>query len=238
MTAKPPGDSLMLLKKRWLTRVLLACGVLLWWFDEHTDDLDTEQDHAASRGSGLRSRGAVWAERVAEPVGGGINGDGDPAGRAGRAYCEEEKTGDAGRRADRHPRRPHDREHVLHVFRGGGDGLVVAADAVFCAWRGDGFSAEPGVQGGPFRLGNERDGEEPLEPCAGGFAMEPRAVRDDEVRVLLLSGAGTGADAWSGCAVAAGHHEYADGDPRWSAVAGVGHGDILRDSRSAQGDAA
>src|SRR2546427_739607 len=101
-------------------------------------------------------------------------------------------------RAARHPRRAHDRERVLHVFRGCGDGVAVAAGILFCTWGDDGFPARAGDESRAFGLGGERDVADVVGTCAGWVALEPRDVCRDEVPMLLLSGFGAGADARAG----------------------------------------
>src|SRR6266852_4053320 len=128
----------------------------------------------------------------------GADGGGDRAGRSRRASGAEEKNGHAGGRAVGHPGRPHDRKRVLHVFRGGRDGIAVAADFVFCARGGDRFLARAGDESGTFRLGRRRHAAYLVGAGTGGVALEPRIVCGDEVPVLLLFGIGVGADARAG----------------------------------------
>src|SRR5512135_1347365 len=143
-------------------------------------ELDAEQSDAAARGGGVSGGERVWAWGVDEPAGRGADGGGDCAGCAGRTHRAEEKDGYAGGGAVGHPGRPGDREHVLHLFCGGGDGVAVAADAVFCAGCGDGFSARAGDEGGVFGMGCERDAAERMGEGTGGVTLEPRIVRGDE----------------------------------------------------------
>src|SRR5213594_4483094 len=109
-----------------------------------------------------------------------------------------EKNGHARGRATGHPRRPHDRKRVFHVFCRRGDGVTVATGFVFCAWSGDGFSAWAGGESGTLRRGRKRDAAHLVGPGASGLALEPGTVCGDEVSVLLLLGFGVGADARAG----------------------------------------
>src|SRR5258707_5845784 len=106
--------------------------------------LDAEQSDAAASGGGVPGGERVWAWSVDEPAGRSADGGGDRAGCTGRAHRAAEKNGYTGGSATGHPGRPCDREHVFYVLRGGGDGVAVAADAVFCARRGNGISARVG----------------------------------------------------------------------------------------------
>src|SRR5947207_4616211 len=157
--------------------------------------MDAEQSDVAASRRGVRGGVAVRPRGVGEPHGGGADRRGDRAGRARRASCSEEKNGDAGGCATGHPGRPDDRERVLHLFRGGGHGVAVAASFVFCARGGDGFLARAGHEGGTFLLGRECDAADVVGAGAGSIALEPRVVCGNEVPVLLLFGTGIGADA-------------------------------------------
>src|SRR5206468_10618543 len=106
----------------------------------------------------------------------------------------EEKDGHSRGRPTGHPRRPHDRKRVFHVFRRRGDVVPLAAGSVFCAGGGDGFSARAGDEGGTFWLGRERHAAHVVGAGAGGVALEPRFVCRDEVPVFLLFGFGVGTD--------------------------------------------
>src|SRR4029077_5952982 len=160
--------------------------------------LDTEKSNGVARGGGICRGEFVWAWAVGKPRGGWAHGGDDRAGCVGWAYCATEEFGDSRRRAARYSWRPHDRKRVLHVFRGGGDGVAVAARFLFCAGGGDGFSAGTGHARGSLRLGRECDAANMVGPRAGGVAVEPRFVCGDEMPVLLLPGIGVGVDARAG----------------------------------------
>src|SRR5260221_8888437 len=196
--------------------------------------LDTEQSDAAASGGGVSGGERVWAWSLDEPVGRGADGGGDCAGRAGRVHRAAEEAGYAGGGATRHPGRQGDREYVFYLFCGGGDGVAVAADAVFCARGGDGFSARAGDEGRVFGVGRERDAAKRLGEGAGSVAMEPGIVRGDEVRVFLLFGIGAGVDARAGGAAGSGDDGYARGDSGGCADAGLDDGSLLRGARFAR----
>src|SRR5882724_10223729 len=198
--------------------------------------LDTEQSDAAAGGGGVSGGKRVWAWSLDEPAGRGADGGSDCAGRAGRVHRAAEKAGYAGGGATRHLGRPGDREYVFYLFCGGGDGVAVAADAVFCARGGDGFSARAGDESRVFGMGSERNVAERLGKGAGGVALEPGTVRGNEVRVLLLFGIGIGVDARAGGAAGAGDDGYARGDSGGCADAGVDDGSFLRGARVAGAD--
>src|SRR6266446_1567097 len=160
--------------------------------------MDAKQSDVAAGYGGVRGGRSVRAWSVGESHGHGADRGGHRAGRTRRAPRSEEKNGHAAGRAIGHPRRPHDRERLLHIFCCRGDGVAVAAGFVFCARGGDRFSAWVGDQSGPFRLGRERDAADLVGSGAGGVALEPRIVCGDEVSVLLLFGFGVGADARAG----------------------------------------
>src|SRR5260370_5204797 len=160
--------------------------------------MDTEQGDASARGGGIRRWVSFWGRALGEPRCGRANRDDDRPGCAGRAHCAPKKPGDARGRAARHPRRPHDRERVFHVFRGCGDGVTVAAGLLFCTRGDDGFPARAGDEGGAFGLGGEGDVADVVGTCPGWVALEPRDVCRDEVTMLFLSGFGAGANARTG----------------------------------------
>src|ERR1700730_18386629 len=161
--------------------------------DEHV--LDAEQSDAAAGAGGICGGESIWSRRVGEPCGGGADGGIDRTGCAGWTYRAYEEAGNAFGRASRHFGRPDDRERVLHLFCGGGNGVPVATGVFLCARGGDGFSSRARDARGAFGMGSERDATDLVGTGSGGFAMEPRDVRRDEVSVLLLFGIGAGADA-------------------------------------------
>src|SRR5262249_8483878 len=118
-----------------------------------------------------------------------------------------------------------------HIFCGSGHGFAVASGAVFCARRGDGFSARASVEGRAHRLGREWNVADVVGTRAGGVTVEPWIVRGDEVPLLLLLGFGAGADAraggaaWNDCERCA-HDDSGDG-----ACADVGDSGVLRGAR-------
>ena len=183
--------------------------------------MDAQQSDAVARAGGIRGRESVWPRRVDEPAGRGADGDFDRTGCVGRAPGADAEDGHASGRADRHSGGPRRREHVLHVLCGGGDGVSVVADAVFCARCGDRFSAWPGDEDGALGMGCERNAANVVGSRAGGVAMEPRRVCGAEVRVLLLPGIGVGVDARAGAAGGAADGGRARGDSRGRACAGV-----------------
>src|SRR5260370_3215308 len=160
--------------------------------------MDAEQSDAAASRGGVRGGVPVRAWGVGEPNGGGAHRSGHRVGCIGRASRREEKNGYAGGRGTGHPGRSDDRKCVFHVFRGGGNGVAVAAGFVFCARGGDGFLARAGNEGGTFRLGRERDVADLVGAGAGGVALEPGVVCGEEVPVVRLFGVGGGAAAWAG----------------------------------------
>src|SRR5882762_7125678 len=189
--------------------------------------VDAEQSDVAASGGGIRGGLPVWPGGVGKPHGSGADGGGDCAGRARRASRAEEKNGHASGRAVGHSGRPHDRKRVLHVFRGGGDGVAVAAGLVFCARGGDGFFARAGNEGRTFGMGRERHAADLVGAGAGGVALEPGVVCGDEVLVLLLSGIGVGADARAGGAGGRDSSGCARDDSRGGAGVDVDDGGIL-----------
>src|SRR5260221_7973021 len=198
--------------------------------------LDTEQSDAAASGGGVSGGERVWAWSLDEPVGRGADGGGDCGGRAGRVHRVAEEGGYDRGGVTGHPGRSGYREYVFYLFCGGGDGVAVAADAVFCARGGDGFSARAGDEGRVFGVGRERDAAKRLGEGAGSVAMEPGIVRGNEVRVFLLFGIGAGVDARAGGAAGSGDDGYARGDSRGCADAGVDDGRFLRGARVAGAD--
>ena len=157
--------------------------------------MDTEQSDGFASGGRICCREFIWARAVGESSGGCADGYDDRAGCFGWAYRAAEESRDAGWRATRHSRRPHDRKCVLHVLRGGGYGVAVAACFLFCTGGGDRFFAWLGDARGALRVGRERDVANVVGPGAGGVALEPRFVCRDEVPLLLLFGVGAGVDA-------------------------------------------
>jgi HAD superfamily hydrolase (TIGR01490 family) len=199
--------------------------------------MDAQQGDGIAGGSGIRRGRAVWARSVGKFGGGGANGDGHCIGRAGRVHRAEEENGDADRGAAGHPGRPDDRERVLHLFCGGGDGVAVAASVLFCARGGDGLFARTGDEGRAIvdgsSLGRRSAAEDVVGAGAGGFAMEQRIVRGDEVPVLLLFGIGTGADARARSADGANDGRRACVDSNGGACADVDDGSVLFAARIA-----
>src|SRR6267154_1721048 len=198
--------------------------------------MDAEQTDVSARGGGIRGRVPVRTGSVGKPHGRGTDGGGDRAGCARRAYCAEEKNGHAGGSTTGHFGRPDDRERLLHVFRGSGDGVAVAAGFVFCARGGDGFLAGTGDEGRAFGLGCQRDAADVVGAGTGGVALEPRAVRGDEMFVLLLFGIGAGADARAGGAGGRSSGGCARDDSRGGERVDVDDGGILPGARIASAD--
>lgn len=106
--------------------------------------VDAQQSDGIAGRGGISGGEFVRARVFGESRGGGAYCRDGCARRAGWAHRAAEESGDAGRRAARHPRRPHDRERVLHLFRCSGDGFMVASRFLFCAGSGYGFSARAG----------------------------------------------------------------------------------------------
>jgi HAD superfamily hydrolase (TIGR01490 family) len=157
--------------------------------------LDSEQSDSVAGGGGVRGGEFVWARPMDQSCGGRANGDDDCARRSGWAHRPAKESGDPGRSSDRHSRRPHDRKRVLHVFRGGGNGVAVAPSFLLCPGSGDGFFAGAGHARGALRVGRERDAADVVGKSAGRVSLESRIVCGNEMHVLLLPGAGIGADA-------------------------------------------
>src|SRR5258707_1627680 len=162
-----------------------------WTADEH--GLDTEQGDAVAGAGGICGGESIWARSVGEPDGSGADSGVDRTRCAGRTHRANKEAGDSHGSADRHFGRPDDRERVLHLFRGRGDGVAVAACVFLRARGGDGFSSRPGRARRAFRMGREHDAADLVGTGAGGFAVEPRTVCGDEMLVFLLFGVGTGA---------------------------------------------
>src|SRR4029077_4818016 len=112
-------------------------------------------------------------------------------------------------------------------FRGGGDGVAVAARFLLCAGGGDGFSSWAGHARGSLRLGRERDAANMVGPRAGGITLEPRFVCGDEMPVLLLPGIGVGVDARAGGPAGRNDRGLLRRGSHWRALCDVDYGGVL-----------
>src|SRR5215469_4744410 len=141
------------------------------------DALDSQQSDRAARNGRLVGGGAVWPWHLGQSGGGGPYGRRNRARRRRRAPGAEKTDGHGARRSGGHPRRSHDRKHVLHLFCGGRNGFAVAAGLVFCARSGDRFSAWVGAESWPLRMGSEPHAADLVGTRSGGIALEPRTLR-------------------------------------------------------------
>src|SRR4029077_8437137 len=164
-------------------------------FPRKTHELDTEQSDAIAGPGGICGGEPVRGRCVGESRGSGADGGVDRARCAGRTHRADEEAGHANGSADRHPGRPHDRERVLHLLCGGGNGVAVAAGVFLCARGGHRFFARVGHARGAFGMECGCDAADVVGTRPGGFALEPRIVCGYEVPVLLLLGIGVGVDA-------------------------------------------
>src|SRR6266404_8755025 len=188
-----------MMRVSWWGKWQRGCACCLRRLTEAYRELDAEQGDGPEGGGRICGGEFVWARPVGKFGGGGADGSVDCAGCAGRTYRADQEAGDAGGGADRYSGRPDDRERVLHLLCGGGNGVAVAAGMFPCARGGYGFSARDGHARWAFGLGSERDVADVVGTGTGGFTVEPGIVRGDEMLVLLLLGIGAGADARAGC---------------------------------------
>src|SRR5580692_4811498 len=189
--------------------------------------VDTEQSDCAASGRRICRGEPVWARAVDESCGGWADGRGHCPGCFGWAPRAAEESGDAGRRADRYPGRPHDRERLFHLFRCGGHGVPVATGSLLCARCGDGLSAWAGHACGALRLGRERHARNVVGTSAGGLALEPRSVCGHEMLVFLLPRIGVGADARARGATGKNDPGFACVGALWRSCAYVDDGGVL-----------
>jgi HAD superfamily hydrolase (TIGR01490 family) len=189
--------------------------------------VDAKQSDGFASGRGICRREFVRARPMGESCGGCADGNDDCVGCFGWAYRAAEKSCDSGWRAARHSRRPHDRKRVLHVFRRGGHGVVVAAGFLLCARGGDRLFAWLSDARGALRVGRERDAADVVGTGAGGVALEPRFVCGDEVPLLLLFGFGIGVDARTRGVAGGNDYGFALVSSRWRARLDVDDGGFL-----------
>src|SRR5437879_6362190 len=198
--------------------------------------MDTEQSDIFASPGGIRGGVLIRARAMGQPYGGGAHRGVHSAGRTGWAPCPEKADGHAGWRATGHPGRSHDRERVLHLFRGGWDGVALATGFIFCARRSNGLPAGASDEIGTFRVGCERHAADLVGKGSSGIALEPRFVRGDEVLVLVRSGVGASADAWAGGTGGRTGGGCAYHDPRGRECTDVDDGSVLSCARTTRSD--
>src|SRR5689334_7862011 len=198
--------------------------------------MDPEQSDTLASPSGIRGGLLIWARGVGQSYRSGAHRGVHRAGRIGWVPRPEEEDGYAGWCATGHFGRPHDRECVLHVFRRSGNGVALAADFIFRARRSNGLLAWAGDEIGTFRVGRKRHAADLVGEGSGGIALEPGAIRGNEMSVLLLLGIGACFDSRT-CRA---HREFGGGcahsNSRRCAYFDMDDGGVLPGARATRSD--